>query len=121
MSEAQTDWKLVADELAVTLKNLLAGADELDRCANPELWSKAEEQLEKHYGWAVSNNDNQEQAREEHARLFWMSGERPSYSTGLDGELTCGYGRLDHYGYWQYPLYPAEQYLEQGEFKNVSL
>jgi hypothetical protein len=26
--------------------------------------------------------------------------------------LTCGYGECDDYGNWQFPLYPAERYLE---------
>jgi len=30
---------------------------------------------------------------------------KPYYSTGIDGEKTSGYGRLDGNGYWEYPLY----------------
>ena len=31
-------------------------------------------------------------------------GFKPSYSTGIDGGKTCGYGILDNNGYWEYPL-----------------
>ena len=33
---------------------------------------------------------------------------RPGYSTGICGSLTAGFGRLDHNGYWQYPVRPTE-------------
>lgn len=33
-------------------------------------------------------------------------GEKPGYSTGVCGTLTCGYGRLDENGYWEFPLNP---------------
>jgi hypothetical protein len=124
MTEAELNWKLVANDLASTLINLLAGADELDRCANPETWAEAEEKLEKYYNFAqprTVNNHEQDRDNEAEARRLWNNGVRPGFSTGTCGHLTCGYGKLDQYGYWQYPLYPAEQYLEQGEFKNVSL
>lgn len=39
------------------------------------------------------------------AELRYKSGERPTWSTGICGSLTCGYGRLDEYGYWECPLY----------------
>jgi hypothetical protein len=32
------------------------------------------------------------------------AGEKPAYSTGICGELTCGYGELDCNGYWEFPL-----------------
>lgn len=38
------------------------------------------------------------------AERMLRSGMKPGYSKGLLGEITCGYGRLDKYGYWQYPL-----------------
>lgn len=40
----------------------------------------------------------------------WRNGIEPAFSEGVCGSLTCGYGKLDNYGYWQYPLYPAEKY-----------
>ena len=124
MTDTQTDWKLVASELASSLIRLLSEADELDRCANPEAWAEAEETLEKYYSFTLpSVNDDSEQDRDNEAEALrlWKIGMRPKFSAGVCGSLTCGYGKLDEYGYWQYPLYPAEQYLEQGEFKNVSL
>jgi len=36
----------------------------------------------------------------------FYSGEQPTYSTGVCGSLTCGYGELDFNGYWEYPLDP---------------
>ena len=44
----------------------------------------------------------------------WARGDDPSFSTGICESLTCGYGKLDDYGYWQFPLYPAEDYLRSG-------
>lgn len=32
------------------------------------------------------------------------TGEPVWFSTGIDGKLTYGYGNLDEYGFWQYPL-----------------
>jgi hypothetical protein len=46
------------------------------------------------------------------ALVRWEAGERPQFSTGVCESLTCGYRKLDEYGYWEYPLYPAEKYLE---------
>jgi hypothetical protein len=36
-------------------------------------------------------------------------GEGLGFSTGVCGSLTCGYGKCDEYGYWEFPL-PAEKY-----------
>lgn len=44
------------------------------------------------------------QPEELRALDFFLQGERPCYSTGIHGSLTAGYGRLDDYGFWQYPL-----------------
>ena len=49
---------------------------------------------------------------EQEALRRWEAGEMPTFSQGICETLTCGYGRLSHYGYWQFPLYPAEEYLE---------
>jgi hypothetical protein len=32
------------------------------------------------------------------------AGEKPTYSTGICGSLTCGYGKLDENGYWEFPI-----------------
>lgn len=45
----------------------------------------------------------------------WNNGEQPSFSTGICENLTCGYGTLDNSGYWQFPLYPAEDYLPKSK------
>lgn len=47
------------------------------------------------------------------ALQMWDNGEKPSFSTGICGSLTCGYGKLDENGYWELPLYPAEEYLKK--------
>ena len=52
--------------------------------------------------------------KEHEAELRWQSGQRPSFSTGICESLTCGYGKLDYNGYWEFPLYPAEDYLPNG-------
>ena len=51
-------------------------------------------------------NDGLCAAHKEAIRLF-KSGEKPCYSTGVCDQLTCGYGVLDKYGYWEFPL-PAK-------------
>lgn len=38
----------------------------------------------------------------------YKSGEQPTYSSGICDSLTAGYGRLDYYDYWEYPL-PVNQ------------
>jgi hypothetical protein len=45
------------------------------------------------------------------AQQRWQRGEMPNFSTNSNG-LTCGYGECDNYDNWQFPLYPAERYLE---------
>lgn len=32
----------------------------------------------------------------------------PTFSTGIDGSDTAGYGKLDDCGFWQYPLQPKQ-------------
>lgn len=34
----------------------------------------------------------------------YQAGEQPTYSTGICGATTCGYGELDYNGYWEFPL-----------------
>lgn len=36
--------------------------------------------------------------------LKWL-GFKPYYSTGIDGELSSGYGKLDNLGYFEYPIW----------------
>ncbi|CAM0067906.1 hypothetical protein VPHK406_0270 [Vibrio phage K406] len=38
------------------------------------------------------------------AYVWYREGKLPTYSTGICGSLTAGYGRLDELGYWEYPL-----------------
>jgi len=56
--------------------------------------------------------DTERERNEQHALRLWAQGLEPMLSTGICGDLTCGYGKLDWAGYWQYPLLPAEEYLE---------
>jgi hypothetical protein len=49
------------------------------------------------------------------AQQRWQRGLRPSFSQGICGSITAGYGELDPSGYWQFPLYPGELYLEKYE------
>ena len=39
------------------------------------------------------------------AKIIFFFGVRPKASTGIDGETTYGYGKLDNNGYWQYMLW----------------
>lgn len=39
---------------------------------------------------------------------WFKEGKEPCFSSGICGALTAGYGRLDYYGYWEYPL-PVDQ------------
>lgn len=54
-----------------------------------------------------------EKEAEAHAITLWEKGEMPKFSTGICERLTCGYGTLDDNGYWEFPLYPADEYLEK--------
>lgn len=54
------------------------------------------------YHWTEA----QEKESERIAIERFNSGEKPSYSTGICENITCGYGRLDPCGYWEFPLYP---------------
>ncbi len=42
---------------------------------------------------------NQDKAYEMH-----KAGDKPNYSTGTCESVTEGYGKLDNYGYWEFPL-----------------
>ena len=39
------------------------------------------------------------------AILLKKLGFRPYYSTGIHDKETCGYGKLDTNGFWEFPLY----------------
>lgn len=41
---------------------------------------------------------------------FLQDGNVPTFSTGICERLTCGYGELDGYGYWEFPLVPGDAY-----------
>jgi hypothetical protein len=53
-------------------------------------------------------SDEQFEENKKEAIKRFENGERPSYSTGICESVTAGYGRLDDYGYWEYPL-PVNQ------------
>lgn len=40
--------------------------------------------------------------------MLYFLGFQYGISTGLGGELTRGYGRLDANGYWQFPIHSVE-------------
>ncbi len=42
------------------------------------------------------------------ANRRFAAGEKPCYSTGIDDSITCGYGYIDQFGFWQYPLVMKE-------------
>jgi hypothetical protein len=50
------------------------------------------------------DNPIPEAVRHELACFMKAAGACPWYSTGIGGEITSGYGRLDFNGYWEYPL-----------------
>jgi hypothetical protein len=52
----------------------------------------------------VDDNPIPLNVRHEIACFLRVAGAKPMYSTGLDGEVTGGYGLLDFNGYWEYPL-----------------
>ena len=49
-------------------------------------------------------SDSQYEENKERAYLRFRNGEEPSFSGGICGTVTAGYGRLDLYGYWEFPL-----------------
>jgi hypothetical protein len=38
------------------------------------------------------------------AKILLASGRRPNFSTSIAEETTAGFGQLDEFGFWQYPL-----------------
>jgi hypothetical protein len=53
-----------------------------------------------------------EMVHEYEAEQRWARGEMPGFSSNVVDMLTCGYSECDEHGDWQFPLYPAERYLE---------
>lgn len=47
------------------------------------------------------------------AKLLYVIGFKPTWSTGIHDKLTVGYGKLSENGFWQYPL----DVDEEGEIK----
>lgn len=49
------------------------------------------------------------------------AGEKPTFSTGICGNLTAGYGQLSQDGYFKYPLPEdrIEEYLMINEIKAI--
>lgn len=45
------------------------------------------------------------------ANILFNAGVKPTYSHGICGSSTCGYGMLDEYGYWQFPV--SKQLFEE--------
>ena len=42
--------------------------------------------------------------REVIAKFLFAAGRKPGHSTSIAGAETSGYGELDDYGFWEYPL-----------------
>ena len=50
--------------------------------------------------------------RQQEAYRRFNAGEKPSWSTGICGGTTAGYGELDQNGYWEFPLWVHQGTLE---------
>lgn len=60
--------------------------------------------------------------KENEAMRRYLSGEKPFYSTGICESLTCGYGKLDEYGYFEFPLKESIlKYLTEVQMHNKEL
>jgi hypothetical protein len=46
----------------------------------------------------------------------WNADEAVTWSTGICGSATAGYGTLDEYGYWEFPLH-----IDQGTLTIVDI
>lgn len=44
------------------------------------------------------------EVRADIALFFQAFGIKPTWSTDISGSLSCGYGELDRYGFWEYPI-----------------
>lgn len=70
------------------------------------LWAPAPAAVDPEFffDWKEPVNPIPLDVRHEMALFFQAFGSKPSWSTGMEGEYTCGYGYLDNYGYWEYPI-----------------
>lgn len=51
-------------------------------------------------------------ANQDKAYEMYKAGEKPTYSHGICESVTAGYGKLDDYGYWEFPLIVDQHTLE---------
>lgn len=54
--------------------------------------------------YTADMSDDEFEANRKKAYGYYESGITPCFSTGICESVTAGYGRLDFYGYWEYPL-----------------
>jgi len=47
---------------------------------------------------------SEDELNEQVAILKYRTGEKLQFSTGIHGQMTYGFGDLDDWGFWQYPL-----------------
>ena len=66
--------------------------------------------------YTADMDDDQFEANRKKAYEYYESWTTPCFSTGICGSVTAGYGRLDFYGYWEYPLF-----VDQNNLKVVPL
>jgi len=53
-------------------------------------------------------------SREEIVAIYLkMLGFKSCFSTGIHGGYSCGYGKLDECGFWQFPLYEEANKAEK--------
>jgi hypothetical protein len=66
------------------------------------------------YGdWSIADLTHQEyELNKDIAYKRYAKLEQPTYSTGVCDSTTAGYGALDKYGYWEYPLEVDQGTLE---------
>lgn len=43
----------------------------------------------------------------------YKNGEKPNVSSTLEDEITYGYGEVDEYGFWEFPLYEDDMEDEE--------
>lgn len=56
--------------------------------------------------WWLKLTPEQEEANAKEGMRRFLAGEKPWCSSALDESLTYGYGRLDDYGNWEFPVPP---------------
>lgn len=54
--------------------------------------------------YTADMTDEQFAANRKEAYALYIAGHSPNFSKGICDSVTAGYGRLDYYGYWEYPL-----------------